>query len=67
MLSHGLIEPIDTSYDDPARSAYEVTDKGEGQLGVLGIDVGALRATRRRFAGHCLDWTERRPHLNGGR
>jgi len=21
--------------------------------------------SRRRFAGACLDWTERRPHLNG--
>jgi hypothetical protein len=27
--------------------------------------MGALERTRRRFAGACLDWTERKPHLNG--
>ena len=27
--------------------------------------MGELERTRRRFAGPCLDWTERRPHLNG--
>ncbi len=25
----------------------------------------SLRRARRQFAGPCLDWTERRPHLNG--
>jgi len=24
-----------------------------------------VRRSRRRFAGACLDWTQRRPHLNG--
>jgi hypothetical protein len=24
-----------------------------------------VRATRRRFAGACLDWTQRQPHLGG--
>jgi DNA-binding transcriptional ArsR family regulator len=65
MLSRGLIEPLNSCDDDPARSAYEVTEKGERQLGLLGLEVAGLRVTRRRFAGHCLDWTERRPHLNG--
>ncbi|MER6814037.1 helix-turn-helix domain-containing protein [Spirillospora sp. NPDC000708] len=45
--------------------SYEVTEKGEDRLGALGLDVPALRRARRRFAWHCLDWTERRPHLNG--
>jgi DNA-binding transcriptional ArsR family regulator len=65
MLDRGLLEPVVDAYDDPARSAYDVTDKGGERLGRLGVDVAALRASHRRFAGHCLDWTERRPHLNG--
>ena len=74
MIGGGLIEPRiiggppsddQRISDDPARSAYEVTDKGEERLADIGIDVQAVRASRRRFAGHCLDWTERRPHLNG--
>jgi DNA-binding transcriptional ArsR family regulator len=44
---------------------YEVTAKGEERLHDIDVDVTALRGARRRFAGHCLDWTERRPHLNG--
>jgi hypothetical protein len=31
----------------------------------FGLNIGALEKTRRRFAGACLDWTERKPHLNG--
>ncbi|MFI0479713.1 winged helix-turn-helix domain-containing protein [Actinomadura sp. 9N215] len=45
--------------------AFEVTAKGEERFGALGLDVAALRRARRRFAWQCLDWTERRPHLNG--
>ncbi|MCW2912701.1 MAG: hypothetical protein JWN52_769 [Actinomycetia bacterium] len=41
------------------------TDEGERRLAGIGVDATALRGTRRRFAGPCLDWTERRPHLNG--
>jgi DNA-binding transcriptional ArsR family regulator len=59
LLDGGLIEP------DGREAAYEVTAKGEERLHDLEIDLAALRAARRRFAGHCLDWTERRPHLNG--
>jgi hypothetical protein len=32
---------------------------------MFGIDVDKLRATRRRLAFACLDWSERRPHLGG--
>jgi hypothetical protein len=44
---------------------YEVTTKGTGRLGELGIDVDALAAGRRPLTRMCLDWSERRPHLAG--
>ncbi|HEX2172802.1 MAG TPA: metalloregulator ArsR/SmtB family transcription factor [Dehalococcoidia bacterium] len=34
-------------------------------LSGLGVDAGAIRPGRRRFAYACLDWTERRFHLGG--
>jgi len=46
-------------------SDYAVTANGAEALGKLGVDVGAARAARRRFACACLDWSERRPHLAG--
>lgn len=46
-------------------AAYEITAAGREALAQLGIDVLAARATRRRFACGCLDWSERRPHLAG--
>ena len=42
-----------------------VTADGMATLTSFGLNVGALERTRRRFAGACLDWTERKPHLNG--
>jgi hypothetical protein len=27
--------------------------------------VGEIRRSRRTFAGECIDWTQRRGHLNG--
>jgi len=44
---------------------YEVTADGAEKLAAFGVDVDKLRRSRRRFAGACLDWTQRRPHLNG--
>jgi len=44
---------------------YSLTPEGAIALETLGIDVDALRASRRRFACACLDWSERRPHLGG--
>jgi DNA-binding transcriptional ArsR family regulator len=49
----------------PASDVYEVTPRGQGELEALGVDVGAARALRRRFAYACLDWSERRPHVGG--
>ena len=45
--------------------AFKVTSQGESFFGDLGIDVAALRATKRHFARACLDWTERRHHVAG--
>jgi DNA-binding transcriptional ArsR family regulator len=44
---------------------YEVTARGAEKLAGFGVDVTQVRQSRRRFAGACLDWTQRRPHLNG--
>ena len=41
----------------------EVTDTGLNFLKMLGADVS--KPSRRPFCRHCLDWTERRPHLSG--
>lgn len=50
-----------TTYDD----GYALTADGAIALESLGLDIDAARATRRRFACACLDWSERRPHLGG--
>lgn len=50
---------------DMSSVRYEVTKRGEGQLGAFGIQIDDVRAGRRRFAGACLDWTQRQPHLGG--
>lgn len=42
-----------------------LTADGEAALAAFGIDLGELRTSRRRFVGECLDWTQRRSHLNG--
>jgi DNA-binding transcriptional ArsR family regulator len=42
-----------------------VTPQGDAALAAFGIKVCDLRGGRRKLAGQCLDWTERRPHLNG--
>jgi DNA-binding transcriptional ArsR family regulator len=42
-----------------------VTGKGAQVLAGFGIDVAALRATRRPLRRACLDWSERRSHLAG--
>lgn len=48
-----------------APRAYELTAKGVQGFEALGVDVAGARATRRRFAFGCLDWSERRDHLGG--
>jgi DNA-binding transcriptional ArsR family regulator len=46
-------------------TAYDVTSAGTKAFADLGIDLGATRMLRRRFAYACLDWSERRPHVGG--
>jgi len=50
---------------EDARPSYDLTPAGERSLNDLGIDLEEARGRRRIFAGGCLDWTERRPHLAG--
>jgi len=50
---------------DRAGPGFELTARGERELARRAVDVTAARASRRRFATACLDWTERRPHLGG--
>jgi DNA-binding transcriptional ArsR family regulator len=52
----------DPNSDD---DGYTLTSKGEKEFLRLRIDMKGLRATRRRFASQCIDWSERRPHLGG--
>lgn len=42
-----------------------VTTDGESFLDRLGIDVGALKESRRSYVRLCLDWSERRDHVAG--
>lgn len=48
-----------------ARGEFHVTARGERFFGGLGINVGALRHSRRVLARACTDWTERRLHVAG--
>ena len=44
---------------------YEISTKGERAWAAWGVDVEALRSTRRRLAFACREWCERRSHLGG--
>jgi DNA-binding transcriptional ArsR family regulator len=46
-------------------NTYEVTMQGTKAFARLGLDLDAVRTSRRRFAYACLDWSERRPHIGG--
>jgi DNA-binding transcriptional ArsR family regulator len=48
-----------------AGSEFELTRKGIKWFESLGIEITAVRSTRRIFARACLDWSERRHHLAG--
>jgi DNA-binding transcriptional ArsR family regulator len=49
----------------PRGNAYVITPAGEAWFTALGIDVAAVRRTRRKLAYRCLDWSERTDHLAG--
>lgn len=44
---------------------FEVTPAGGAWFVGVGVDVAALKPTRRGLARQCLDWTERSHHLAG--
>jgi len=48
-----------------ATTRFEVTGAGARTLASFGINVTEVRRARRHFAGECIDWTQRRGHLNG--
>jgi hypothetical protein len=60
MRKRGWLESRDD--DGPG---YALTPAGARAFARRGVDVEGARASRRRFAAACLDWTERRPHLGG--
>jgi DNA-binding transcriptional ArsR family regulator len=61
LLRTGILNGTGTG----THARYDVTGPGADTLAEFGVDVAQLRRSRRRFAGACLDWTQRRPHLNG--
>jgi hypothetical protein len=54
-----------TGWADTPAARFDVTVAGTRALASFGIDVGEVRRSRRHFAGACIDWTQRRGHLNG--
>lgn len=45
--------------------SFSLTEVGERFLRTWGLDLDALRASRRPLCRTCLDWSERRFHLGG--
>jgi hypothetical protein len=48
-----------------ADKRFEVTPAGVEWFGSIGLEVAALKPSRRGLARQCLDWTERTHHLAG--
>ena len=68
MLRHGLLKEQSsgrTGWGNTPPVRFEVTGAGAKVLGSFGLDIGELRRSRRQLAGACIDWTQRRGHLNG--
>jgi DNA-binding transcriptional ArsR family regulator len=67
LLRLGLLEEKSgrTDRGDTPSLRYEVTGAGAKALGSFGLNLLQIRRSRRRFAGTCIDWTQRRGHLNG--
>lgn len=53
------------NYLRPHGKEFHLTPSGDAFLRDIGIDVSTARASRRRFAYACLDWSHRVPHLGG--
>jgi DNA-binding transcriptional ArsR family regulator len=54
-----------TDRGDSASTLFVVTGAGARTLASFGLNVTEVRRSRRHFAGECIDWTQRRGHLNG--
>jgi DNA-binding transcriptional ArsR family regulator len=68
LLGRGLLVPAPDGGAPQANGLphrFDVTAAGSATLSSFGLNMRALEQARRRFAGACLDWTERKPHLNG--
>ncbi|MGH3179101.1 MAG: ArsR/SmtB family transcription factor [Streptosporangiaceae bacterium] len=67
LLRQGLLEEKSgrTDRGDTSSHRFEVTGAGAKELGSLGLNLLQIRRSRRQFAGTCIDWTQRRRHLNG--
>lgn len=65
LLDALLQQQILTGSGTGKHAAYKVTADGVDTLADFGLNVAEISRSRRRFAGACLDWTQRRPHLNG--
>ena len=68
MLRRGLLQEQSsgrTDRSDTSALRFEVTGAGARVLGSFGLNIEEIRRSRRRFAGSCIDWTQRRGHLNG--
>src|SRR6201996_1291600 len=67
LLRQGLLEEKSgrTYRGDTSSHRFEVTGAGAKELGSFGLNLLQLRRSRRQFAGTCIDWTQRRRHLNG--
>jgi DNA-binding transcriptional ArsR family regulator len=48
-----------------AEKQFDITPVGTEWFATIGLDVHALKPTRRGLARQCLDWTERTHHLAG--
>jgi hypothetical protein len=53
------------SVDSRKGNSCELSVDGLKGFKALGVDLEETRASRRRFAYECLDWSERQPHLAG--
>lgn len=52
-------------YLEEGSDEFGITPEGRDRLAAFGLDIDALEGARRAFAGRCLDWSERTPHLGG--
>lgn len=56
---------VERGYLLGADRSFPPTRAGVRAFAAVGIDVEALRRSRRTLARACLDWSERKPHLAG--